>query len=166
MDNSEIYNFFKIVCDVVMISFIKTLFFNAKDVNGNIRKLFLLSSLVLIILNIAGIYRNSYTLWEYHDLMSYIWLGADIFQLIFCTVMYMIVFLNEKVNSFYKRIIVLFALAFLCINIYSFLVNFQWYQYEPFKIFIFWFINNLLMILFTSFIIYYICSSKLRLGFR
>ena len=110
-----------------------------------------------------GIYRNSYTLWEFKDFMSYFWLGSDIFQLIFCTVMYMIVFLRERLNKFWKQVIVASALFFMLLNIYNFLVNFKWYPYEPFNVFVFWFINNGLMIIFSAFIIYFICSTRLRL---
>ncbi len=71
MDNSEIYNFLKILCDVIMISLIKTLIIQSNKQNKFQKIAFLLSCSLLIILNIMGIYRNSYTLWEYRDYMSY-----------------------------------------------------------------------------------------------
>lgn len=162
MDNSEIYNFLKIVCDVIMISLIKTLILQSSKQNKFQKIAFLLSCSLLIILNIMGIYRNSYTLWEYRDLMSYFWLGSDIFQLIYCVIIYMIVLFNDKLNKLAKIVIISLSVTFLFLNMYNFLVNFKWYDYEPFSVFIFWFINNLMMILFSFSVIYIVFSNKLR----
>jgi hypothetical protein len=162
MDNSEIYNFLKIVCDVIMISLIKTLIVQSSKQNKFQKIVFLLSCSLLIILNIMGIYRNSYTLWEYRDYMSYFWLGSDIFQLIYCVMIYMIVLFNDKLNKLAKIIIISLSFIFLVLNMYNFLVNFKWYDYEPFSVFIFWFINNLMMILFSFSVIYIVFSNKLR----
>ena len=162
MDNSEIYNFLKIVCDVIMISLIKTLIVQSSKQNKFQKISFLLSCSLLIILNIMGIYRNSYTLWEYRDYISYFWLGSDIFQLIYCVMIYMIVLFNDKLNKFAKITIISLSFIFLVLNMYNFLVNFKWYDYEPFSVFIFWFINNLMMILFSFSVIYVVFSNKLR----
>lgn len=162
MDNSEIYNFLKIVCDVIMISFIKTLIIKSSKQNKFKKISFLLSCSLLIILNIMGIYRNSYTLWEYRDYMSYFWLGSDIFQIIYCVMLYMIVLFNDKLNKFAKISIISMSFIFLVLNMYNFLVNFKWFDYEPFSVFIFWFINNLMMVLFSASVIYVILSNKLR----
>jgi hypothetical protein len=162
MDNSEIYNFLKILCDVIMISLIKTLIIQSNKQNKFQKIAFLLSCSLLIILNIMGIYRNSYTLWEYRDYMSYFWLGSDIFQLIYCVMMYMIVLFNDKLNKFAKIIIISLSFIFLVLNVYNFLVNFKWFDYEPFSVFIFWFINNLMMIFFSFSVIYIVFSNKLR----
>jgi hypothetical protein len=162
MDNSEIYNFLKILCDVIMISLIKTLIIQSNKQNKFQKIAFLLSCSLLIILNIMGIYRNSYTLWEYRDYMSYFWLVSDIFQLIYCVMMYMIVLFNDKLNKFAKIIIISLSFIFLVLNVYNFLVNFKWFDYEPFSVFIFWFINNLMMIFFSFSVIYIVFSNKLR----
>lgn len=162
MYDSNIYNFFKILCDVIMISLIKTLILQANKQNKVQKIAFLLSCSLLIILNIMGIYRNSYTLWEYRDYMSYFWLGSDIFQLIYCVMIYMIVLFNDKLNKVAKITIILMSFIFLFLNIYNFLVNFTWFDYEPFSVFIFWFINNLMMVLFTSLVTYVVISNKLK----
>jgi hypothetical protein len=74
----------------------------------------------------------------------------------------MIVLFNDKLNKFAKIIIISLSFIFLVLNVYNFLVNFKWFDYEPFSVFIFWFINNLMMIFFSFSVIYIVFSNKLR----
>lgn len=159
----DIYNFLRVILDVIMLSILKTLFFGACKNYKKTRRFFLLTTMLLILLNILGIYRNSFTLWAYRDEMSYIWLGCDILQLIYCTIIYMIVFIREKLNKVSKYILFAFSFFFALLNLYNFLINFKWYDYEPFYVFCFWFINNLLMVLFCALISYILFSQKVKL---
>ena len=149
-----------------MMSLIKTLIVQSSKESKFQRIVFLLCCSFLIILNIMGIYRNSYTLWEYKDNMSYFWLGSDIFQLIYCVVVYVIVWFNDKLNKCSSLFLIGLSFIFFSLNLYNFLVNFSWYPYEPFTVFIFWFCNNLMMILFSVAIMYILFSKRILSFYR
>lgn len=148
----EYYLAARIVLDVFIISTLKYIFFTTKRIKKKMKKHALMVCLVVMALNIVGIYRNSYTVWAYSDLTSYIWLFTDIVQLIYCTWIYFIILHNEHFNLNFTYKAVMFVLCALIglANIYNFIINFWWFNYEPFLIFVFWFVNNGAMIAFAA----------------
>lgn len=161
MDNNSWYNLARIVDDIFMIALLKTLFFDAKNVTDNVRRNVLLITVIVFALNFFGIYRNSFTLWKYQDFMSYFWLASDILQLVFCTIIYAVVYMKDKLDNKASMFVLVFALIFFVLNTYNFLVNFSWLPYEGIMVFIFWFMNNGAMIAFSALVAYFIFSKRM-----
>jgi|5B_taG_2_1085324.scaffolds.fasta_scaffold03279_10 hypothetical protein len=159
----HVYNLLRIIGDILMLSLLRTLFFNTKNINDTRRKLLLLITLVVTVLNCLGIYRNSFTLWKYQDFMSYFWLGSDILQLIFCSFIYCFVYMKDKVPNAMSVLLLFAGGFFLLLNIYNFLVNFKWLPYEGFVVFTFWFINNGAMVTFSAMIVYLLVTGRIGL---
>jgi hypothetical protein len=150
----DILNILKIIGDIIMISTLKTLFNNSNNFDKKKTRAYLIVTLVVGILNILGIYRNSFTLWKYQDFMSYFWLGSDILQLIIVSLCFCFFYQGVKID-YRASIFLLFSLiAVLILNVYNFLVNFSWLPYEGISVFIFWFINNGTMIAYPIMVLY------------
>lgn len=147
----EYYFAGRIILDVFIISTLKYLLLNTKRIRNKMKKYALIICLLMIALNIAGIYRNSFTVWLYNDIASYVWLFSDILQLIYCAWVYFVILHNQYLHFTKTYISILFSFSVLIglANIYYFVINFYWFNYEPFLVFVFWFLNNGLMVAFS-----------------
>ena len=72
-----IFSITKTIGSIIMFSILKTLLFNTKNVTAGKRKILLFIVLAMVALNFFGVYRNSFTLWNHNDFMSYAWLALD-----------------------------------------------------------------------------------------
>jgi hypothetical protein len=147
----EYYLAARVVLDVFIISTLKYLFLSTKRIKKKMKKYALIICLLMIALNIVGIYRNSFTVWLYNDISSYVWLFSDIIQLIYCAWVYFVILHNQYLYFTKTYISILFTFCVLIglANIYNFIINFYWFNYEPFLVFVFWFLNNGLMVTFA-----------------
>ena len=143
-----------------MLAILKKLFLDVTKVSKKSKKLLLYTSLFMMFLNVLGIYRNSYTLWLHKDFMSYLWLGMDILQLLFCTLMFFVVYLGDKFSYRTTIILMVSSVVFAIMNMYNFLVNFYWLKIEGILVFLFWFLNNGAMVLFPALVLYLIVSGR------
>lgn len=136
----------RLIGDIILISAIQTIFRSSMKVTEKTRRALLLSSGFMIVINILGIFRNSFTLWKYQDFMSYFWLSADILQLLYCAAIWFTIYfifqVESAINKSFLKLFMAASIIFCVLNIYNFLVNFKWLHIEGFKIFVFWFVNN------------------------
>ena len=137
-----IFTITKTIGSIVMFSILKSLLFNTQNVTAGKRKILLFIIFVIVVLNVLGVYRNSFTLWKYQDLASYLWLGLDIVQLMFYSILYMAVYKKETFSNKVSIVMLSLLIAFLVLNSYNFFINFSYFKYEGLIVFLFWFINN------------------------
>jgi hypothetical protein len=157
-----IYYLLRILGDAILISLIKTMFTNSMTFDQKTKKTFMLLCYALVVLNILGIFRNSFTLWKYENFMSYFWLGADILQLIYCVLLWCIGYFKDHITPELRKVLLYTSFIFCGLNIYNFLINFKYINTEGILVFVFWFINNGGMVIFSAFIAYLIYSKKLK----
>lgn len=142
-NTDDLYYLLKLVCNLFLCWVIKTMVMTIKPVNETYRKLFLLATAAIIVLNLWGTGRNVHTLLHYQDLLNALWLGGDIIQLGSAVYIFMTTMLRKRLGTIACTALIVICLIFGALNVYYFLMNFHWLKIEGLAIFCLWFANNL-----------------------